>query len=53
MIVPVSVSCLSAPIQLLANVALTLFQINVNKERDAKIGRFLNTLQLKRMTVPY
>ena len=45
--------CLSASWKLLDNVASTLFQINVNKERDAQIGRFLNTLQLKHTTVPY
>ena len=45
--------CLSASWKLLANVASTLFQINVNKERDAKIGHSPNTLQHKPSTVPY
>ena len=51
-IVPVSVDYLSASLKLHANVASTLFQINVNKERDAKIGHSPNMLQHKPSTVP-
>ena len=42
-------ACIPASLKLLAS---TLFQINVNKERDAKIGHSLNTLQHKPSTVP-